>query len=402
LKADICLTFAFEGQPCMNKSFNYSYPLARQVFNNTQPDLWVKVQEAWEKENFEECIILLLSYLGIETQTGLKRYDLRHGSVTIYLELKEASLNITAPFLDISQGQKIPLLRQATQLNFEPLTITRIILKEEQLTFHFSAPYELCEPYKVFDVLKEICIHADNYDDAFIRRFKARRVVAPSVIPYPEDQAREAMAVFRIILNETQEAVNFLEQKRMHAYIWDVLILMLLRIDFVMTPQGHLRGRLEYYITEMLSAFDLSEKISKGKAVLKEFQQLKDADILEDLYQIQTLVPFKTLATPDTVRNRLSRALQQVEKEFQEGQYLACSLTAPFHILYLLYEHALDEENYKLIKDLLPSSSGKPFKEVAIHFRNGLKEILSGIQQLPVELPETENGHPYTPIMNPL
>jgi hypothetical protein len=385
----------------MNKSFNFSYPLARQVFNNTRPDMWVKVQEAWEKDNFEECIILLLSYLGIEAEKDQKRFDLRHGSVTIFLELKEDELHITAPFLDISQGQKIPLLRQATQLNFEPLTITRIILKEEQLTFHFNAPYELCEPYKIFDVLKEICIHADNYDDAFIRRFKARRIVAPSVIPYPNEQAREALTAFWIILEETQEAVNFLEQKRMHAYIWDVLILMLLRVDFVMTPQGHLRGRLEFYITEMLSAFDLSEKISKGKAVLKEFQQLKDDDILEDLYQIQTLVPFKTLATPDTVRNRLNRALQQVEKEFQEGQYLACSLTAPFHILYLLYEHALDEENYKLIKDLLPSSSGKPFKEVAIHFRNGLKEILSGIQQLPVDLPESENGHPYTPIMNP-
>jgi len=386
----------------MNKSFRFPYPIARQVFNNTRPDMWVKVQEAWETGKAEASIILLLNYLGIVTEDGQRSFNLRHGSVTICLELSENELNITAPFLDISQGQKIPLLRQATQLNFEPLTITRIILKEEQLTFHFNAPYELCEPYKVFDVLKEICIHADTYDDAFIRRFKARRVVAPSITPYSEEQAREALLAFRMILEETQEAVNFLEQKRMHAYIWDVLILMLLRIDFVMTPQGHLRGRLEFYITEMLSAFDLSEKISKGKTVLKEFQQLKDTEVLEDLYQIQTLVPFKTLATPDTVKNRLNRALQQVEKEFQEGQYLACSLTAPFHILYLLYEHALDEENYKLIKDLLPASSGKPFKEVAVHFRNGLKEILSGIQQLPVDLPESESGHPYTPIMNPI
>jgi hypothetical protein len=385
----------------MNKSFAYTYPIARQVFNNTRPELWAKVQEAWEKASHFEVIYLLLNYLGIENIGEQRKFELKHGSVTIYMELLEDALSITAPFLDISKGQKIPLLRQATQLNFEPLTITKILLKDENLTFHFQAPYELCEPYKIFDVLKEICIHADNYDDAFIRRFKARRIVEPSINHFPEEKTKEAIQAFRTILSETQEAVNFLEQKRMHAYIWDVLVLMLLRIDFVMTPQGHLRGRIEHFITEMLSAFDLSEKISLGKAVLKEFQQLKASDIAEDLYEIQTLVPFKTLATSDTVRTRLNRALQQVEKEFQEGQYLACSLTAPFHILYLMYEHALDQANYQLIKDLLPAGSGLPFKEVAVHYRNSLKEILSGIQQLPVDLPESENSHPFTPIKNP-
>lgn len=396
----------FEGTehpaPGMNKSFTYIYPVASQVYNNTQPQVWSKVQQAWESGDFYLCITELLTYLGVSFKKNKRAFKLRHGSATIHLQITGEELIIEAPFLDISSSQKIPLLRQATQLNFEPLTISRIVLKDEQLTFNFRCALNMCEPYKIFDVLKEICIHADNYDDAFIRRFKADRILQPELKHFSEAEIKTALQYFKTTLNETIEAVQFLEQKRMHAYIWDVLMLMLLRIDFSLSPQGHLRGRIEYYITEMLTTFDLSEKINTGKAVLKEFSKLSDENIIEDLYQIQTLVPFKTLATAETVKSRLQRALLQLEKEYQDGQYLACSLTAPFHLLYLMYEHTLDEANYNLVKDLLPSGSAKPFKDVAEHYRAGLKEILAGITELPVLLPETEHPQPFHSFANPV
>jgi hypothetical protein len=385
----------------MNKNFTYFSPVIQQKATNIRPELWAKVQDYWEKGLYRKCILETLRYLGIDAADNQNEFLLYHGSIVIHLSVLEEKIEIRAPFLDISKGQQLPLLRQAAQINFEPMTLTQIILQDNKLVFVVDVPLELCEPYKLYDILKEICLHADNYDDAFIKRFRAARTAEPFIMPADELQKAVAISCFRTIFDETNQAITFLEQKRMHTYMWDVLILFLLRIDFTISPQGHLRGRLEKYISDMIGTFDLSEKIVLGKAALKEFSKLKDEEIAEDLYLIQTLVPFKTLATADTLKSRLQRALSQVEKEYQDGEYLACSLTAPYHLLYLLYEYSLSPDHVQLLQDLLPGSSGMPFKEAAEYYLQKLKEIISGISQSPLVLPDMDTSTVYHPIITP-
>lgn len=385
----------------MNKSFSYFAPVVRQKALSAKPERWSKTQELWEKKEYRKCVLQVLDYLGIETSNDKNIYELHHGSITIYLTLNDEHVSIEAPFLDISKGQQLPLLRQAAQINFEPLTLTNIILKDEQLKFSFETPLKIAEPYKIFDVLKEICIHADNYDDAFIKRFKAQRIIEPNIRRYSAAEKELALKYFKTILSETKEAISYMEEKRLHSYIWDVLILMLLRMDDCISPQGHLRGRIEKYMSDMVGTFDLSEKIVIGKSALKEISGISDADFMDDLYLIETLVPFKTLSTADTLKSRLSRALSQVEKEYQDGDYLACTLTAPYHLLYLLYEYSLTPEHYALVKDFLPSGSGLPFKESAEYYLNKLREITANIRQTDISLPETVSLHHYPPITSP-
>jgi hypothetical protein len=385
----------------MNKSFSYFTPVVRQKTLSAKPERWAKTQEYWEKKAYRKCVLHILEYLGVETSDDKNVYELHHGSITIYLTIKDEHVYIEAPFLDISKGQQLPLLRQAAQINFEPLTLTNILLKDEQLKFFFETPLKMSEPFKIFDVLKEICIHADNYDDAFIKRFKALRIIEPNIKPYSAEEKDLALKYFKTILSETKEAIGYMEEKRLHSYIWDVLILMLLRIDDCISPQGHLRGRIEKYMSDMVGTFDLSEKIVIGKAALKEISAISDTDFLEDLYLIETLVPFKTLSTADTLKSRLSRALSQVEKEYQDGDYLACTLTAPYHLLYLLYEYSLTPDHYALVKDFLPSGSGLPFKESADIYLSKLREITSNIRQSDISLPETVSLHHYPPITSP-
>jgi len=379
----------------MNYNLRYFYPVVRQSFNDTQPALWSEVQDKWSQKDYKVAVRALLAFLGVKDPENNDHFVLAHGSVVIHLYLQEKDIDIRAPFLDISEGQRMPLLRQAAQLNYEPLTISSIQLSGNELIFHFNTPYELCDPYKLFDVLKEMCIHADLYDDSFIRRFKAKRIIAPRIRPFPPEIQSLAIQHFRQILQDTVEAISYLEQNRQHIYQWDIYTLLLLRIDDNVCPNGHIRGLIEKGIADMHSPVELSEKLLRGKALLKTFLELTDEQVSEDLYAIETLVPLKERATAETVKTRLNRILIQIDKEYQQNDFLACNLTAAYHILYLLYEFTLDDQHYTLIKDILPAASGQLLRKAAEDIIRQLRQAVATITEEKISLPGKKKSSFY-------
>ena len=104
---------------------------------------------------------------------GFSSFDIPHGSITLQLNITDDEFKVHAPFLNISGSKRIPLLRKVTELNFSPLNLSSIFLDGDQLAFRYSSPISLCEPYRTYDALREICIYADSYDDEFINKFNA-------------------------------------------------------------------------------------------------------------------------------------------------------------------------------------------------------------------------------------
>ena len=96
-------------------------------------------------------------------------------------------LNITAPFLLLPEKGRIPLLRQVAALNLTELTLACISLQNDKLFFDFHCPVALCNPYKIYYVLEEICRIGDKYDDEFVTKFKAERIYEPKITPYDNE-----------------------------------------------------------------------------------------------------------------------------------------------------------------------------------------------------------------------
>lgn len=379
----------------MFKQFSYTSPLSKQFFQVTHPEIWDKMMIAWEQEKYSEVIYGVFEYLGQPLSENEQKFpihkQLTHGSVVLNFEVTESQINIEAPFLDISEAQVKPLFRQALQLNFEPLSLSKIALKGEHLCFYYQCPLNDCEPSKIYDALREICLHADNYDDTFIKRFHAKRILDPVIFPVSNEVADQAWHCFTTYLKECNDMLQMLEQKRMHTYMWDVLIITLMKIDSIIVPQGHLRSELERGISMLSGEGDLSEKIQRGRAFLASLEKISKEALTADLYTINMLVPYKTLAGGDTIKSKIVKAIEQAEGEMEEGDTMAACLTLNYHILNMLYYSTVESTYEKALLQTLVDSSGHSFQEAARILISGLRLLSTSIKATTRNFPQKQS-----------
>lgn len=370
-----------------------STPIVYQTYNNTQPALWETVMKAWRSKEYIKTIDLLLQFLGIQFPEGEKVHAIPHGSITIYLEIDDEKLKITAPFVSIADSMQLPILRQILHINHDPLKLTRVILKDNHLDFYFESLLAHCDPYKIFDVLKEICIHADLYDDTFIRKYKAKRIVEPQTIPLTREIQDRCISEFRNILKDTERILQMLLQDRAHEYIWDNLVVMLLKIDFIISPNGHIKSEIEKGIVEMHGNIELSEKINIGKRLLHSFKTLTDEQIREDLYKIQTFVPLKELISHDAFKSQLQQIVLQVQREYQKREYLGAYFSTLYQLLFITYQYDLDQDCLPFVEQIIQELQGDIQGPKIQKIIQLLKMDIELIPQDIVELPQNEGTH---------
>ena len=94
------------------------------------------------------------------------------GSAEIHLKITDTTFCIRAPFLRIGdKTNRVALLRRVAEVNFSPLRLEQIHLKKDELHFEYEMPIELAQPNKVYDIIRNVALFADKYDDEFVENF---------------------------------------------------------------------------------------------------------------------------------------------------------------------------------------------------------------------------------------
>lgn len=211
----------------MNNAPIFEKSFLSPMFSVLNSDYWNTVMDIYESKKYKETVYAVLDYIkeGLSEQaldTEKTKYSLPHGSIKVNLEIKEDSIEINAPFLKIPAKSLIPLMRQVAEINFNTLVLAQIIIEGDEIFFRFNSPLELCEPYKLYRVLEEICIQADANDDVFIEKFGAQRFSQMEIEPFTEEQNDLCWVKFQEYLQEAINYADYFESKRMEYFGWDV------------------------------------------------------------------------------------------------------------------------------------------------------------------------------------
>lgn len=354
----------------MNNNLTFQKTLTGSLKSNIDVNSWQKVQTQYDSGNFAGAVRDCINYVNPEIEKKFANadrteYNVPHGSVIVNVKISETEFIVTAPFLNIEGAKQVPILRQVAQLNFTPLTLSRIELEGTQLHFKFSCPLDACEPYKVYDVLREICINADNYDDEFITKFDAKRIQEPKVYQYSSEQKAAAWNTIQQYIKETLEAYEQLENKRLNAFLWDILVITLLKIDYFCSPQGNLRVEIEKAISNLNSKDDYYQRLSGGKEFLKKLQNYDRAKFENDLYKIDVFVPYKFRTDLESVRNALKHAHETSEKEIKAIDHIGATFTIEYGILNFFYNNNVDDAIVDVLTQAMENASGKPMQEAS-------------------------------------
>jgi len=231
----------------MNKNNTYYQPINSKQKSTRQDEKWDEALTLFNSKQYDKVLPAVLDYIGshLQSKKDGDSYNIAHGSVVLTITQTEKELLVNCPFLNIENAKKIPLMRRLAEIRMHPLNLTNVFLKDNLVYFSFACAINLCEPYKVYSVLREICFYADSYDDEFIEKFDATHLQEPKITPFPSKLIQEAYANYQKILEEGIERFDHYMEKRHLNNAWYTLNITLKRLEFYAEPQGYLRTLIE-------------------------------------------------------------------------------------------------------------------------------------------------------------
>lgn len=366
----------------MNNALSFHTSIAGSLRSTVDVSVWDRALKNYENGNYVEAMRDCIRYVNPEIENRFAnpektKYQVPHGSIIVQVEIGAEQLRIRAPFLDIRGARQVPVMRQVAQLNFSPLSLSRIDLEEEQLFFVYECPLDLCEPYKIYDVLREICINSDNYDDEFITKFEAKRIQEPKIYPYSSGEKEKAWTNTQLYIREVFDMYEQLENKRLTAYLWDILVITMLKIDYYCAPQGKLRNEIEKTIAFMNGKDDYYQRLSAGKEFLRKLQQYERAEFDSDLYRIDVFVPYKFRTNLETVRNALTYAYETSDKEIKAYDHTGAVFTLQYGILNFFYMNSVEDDVAAILNKAMEEASAKPMQDAAAILFAAVRKIMT-------------------------
>ncbi len=225
--------------------------------------------------------------------------------------------------------------------------------------------------------MREICLQADTYDDEFIHKYNATRLHTPEIIPYVDAQKEEAWQNMLLYVKEADLAIQYFESKRMNGFVWDILAILMMKLDYYLQPQGYLRKMLEDAIDHLFGDTEISMRIQYGRAFLQKLQQMEKKVFFESLYHIHILIPYKEVYGTEAFHKQLQHAFIQAQDEYKNMDYYGCVYTIQYNLYRICYKGNFDQIFSDAIRTCLSGSHNRPIDEAATLMLSDLETIMA-------------------------
>lgn len=331
----------------------------------TEVSHWDKAMDAYDAKDFRKALIETINYMNPEllenkdTSNGFSIVK-GQGSAEIHVELNDATFSVKAPFLRVTEAtNKVALFRKIAEVNFNPLTLSQIHLKDDTLWFEYEMPIALCQPYKVYDVLREICVYADDYDDEFVEKYKADFYKEANVQPLAGEEIDKVWGQISDILTDYQNYSDFFKEKRWDAFQWDIIVISILKIVNMPYVHGTLRTKLQEYAYNMFNGqIDFQHRIDKGTNLMQKLCAKSKEDFMKDIYHADAFISLKWRSSVQILQDDAKKLENTVTKYVNDGDNFSLCYFLQYNFQYMLYNFNVEELHKNAIYDVLEKVSG--------------------------------------------
>lgn len=331
----------------------------------TEVSHWDLAMNAYDAKNYRTALIETINYINPELlkekdTNGTVELVRSQGSAEIQVTISENTFTVKAPFLRATEvTNKVALYRKIAEVNFNPLTIAQIHLKEDTLWFEYEAPIELCQPYKVYDVLREICVYADDYDDEFVEKYKADFYKETNIQPLAGDEIEQVWQQISTVLTEYKNYSAFFKEKRWNAFQWDIIVISILKIVNMPYVHGTLRTKLQEYAHNLFNnQIEFQHRIDKGTNFMTQLCEKSKEDFMKDIYHADAFISLKWRSSVQIIQDDAKKLEATVTRYVNDGDNFSLCYFLQYNFLYILYNFNVEELHKNAIYDVLEKVSG--------------------------------------------
>jgi hypothetical protein len=346
---------------------------------------WYDAMEAYDKKEYKRALLLLLEYIdnkildGIDTDKPFTITQMQ-GTAEIRLEIDDERLRIEIPFVQITpQTNETALLRKVAELNFSKLDLIQMVLEEDQLILRYEMPLELCQPYKVYDILYNGAFVADRYDDIFIDKFQAAFIHEPKLMLLSDEEHERALRQVHAILQEHTDYVTYFKEKQWNSYLWDIIAITLLKLGTMPYVNGKLKSDIEDALGELFDGnVHFDTRVDRGTNFIKKLLKKTPEEIGKNLYMSEYLIYPLWRSSKEIIKEAMEAHAQTVQKYENDNRHFALAYFLKGVFLKLIYNYNLEENYAAAIYTVLEECAGKEPKEAAPKLLKLYKEMSEG------------------------
>ena len=343
----------------------YTRPLKSKADPVVDVSSWDKAVDAFDEKKYRESVIAIVNYInptlleGKNTAENIEIVQMQ-GSAEIQISITQDTFSINAPFLRITpETNKVALLRKIAEVNFSPMRLAQIVLEEDKLCFRYNMPLSVCQPNKVYDVLREVSINADDYDNMFIDKYKASFYKEPNYDKLTTAESDAVWAQISTVFDDYNNYTAFFKEKRWDGFLWDIIVISMLKISNMPYVQGKLRSDLIEYIGNLFNGdVDFNFRVDKGTNFMKKLVTRSREEIMSNVYHAEQLTSLRWRSSEQIITDKLAGNLERVKKYEKEESYFNLSYYLQFTFLKLIYDYTLEENYRNVIDSILEEVSG--------------------------------------------
>jgi len=364
---------------------NYKRPIASIDDPLVKVEHWDTAIDAFDEKEFKKSILEVLYYInpklleGKDTAKDIEIVQVQ-GSAEVHVMVTDKIFSVKAPFLKITeQTNKVALLRKVAEVNFSPLSLAQIQLENDELWFAYEMPIELSQPHKVYDILRNVSIYADDYDDMFIDKYKAVFYKEPKHTVLSASEKEEVWAQITAVFKDYKDYTQFFKDKRWDDFQWDNLAISMLKISNMPYVHGKLRSDLIEYIGNLFNSdLDFNLRVDKCVNFMKKLTEKPQEEIMKDVYHAEQFISLRWRSSPQIISDRLKNNLERVQNYEKEESNFNLSYYLQFNLLKLIYDYTLEDHYKKAIEDVLEEVSGLCPNEAAPKLTKTFHALHSG------------------------
>jgi hypothetical protein len=201
------------------------------------------------------------------------RFHFYQGSKIVRGRFNNDRLNAEVTLAKMPQPS-VPVMRRLLEMNFS-LYYSRFALDNDRLCMRFDSDIEGAAPSKLYYGLKELSTKGDKQDDLLVQDFTVlEKTDSGHITEIPLKEKEVKYEYLQKWIKQTLDSVVSVDAKKFSGGISYMLLSLIYRIDYLLTPEGKLLNETERAAAIYFKK-DERPPIEKNRDIIEEFKKIQ-------------------------------------------------------------------------------------------------------------------------------
>jgi hypothetical protein len=311
---------------------------------------WNEADSLFKEQKYGESLDAFFEYLRDDSADNVTyerngssgTFQLYQGSKMVRGEFDNQHLKAEVALVRMPQPS-IHAMRRLLELNYS-LYYSRFALENERLYMRFDSDTTLASPGKLYYALKELATKSDKQHDMLVEDFIILETVdSDHLIHVPRQEKEIKYKYLHKWVKETLDMIATLDAEKFSGGIAYMLLSLVYRIDYLLTPDAKLLNDLEQ-IAGIYFKKDDRQNVEKNRDMINEFNVLLARSEIEIFsYLFRSRFTFSIVA-PQQYKT-VVESIQNTNKNvtwYRENNYpFIAAQVAEYGISYCQYSYSL-------------------------------------------------------------